>query len=256
MMIRLFPCLLLVAIACGNSHLKPENEAAPEVRDVILAGEKWTDFLRQLPVVDSPVLDYRGKPVSYQGKAVGIIPYDVGTADLQQCADALMRLRAEYLFKEEKFDAIGFHFVSGRYYAFKDYCLGLTPVASGNTVKMVMRSPRPRIHQSLRNYLDIVYTYASTISLARELKPASDFAIGTIVIHPGSPGHCFIIIDEKTENNIHYFKLAEGYTPAQSIYVLRNENVEGKDPWHTLAKGKTIETASYIFDNYQLKKFE
>lgn len=257
-MVRLIPCLLLLAIACGSGQPSlPENQI-PVIRDVVMSvGDgDWADFLRQLPIVDSPVLDYRGKPVRYQGKAAGIIPYDVGTSDLQQCADALMRLRAEFLFGEKRFNDIGFHFVSGQYYAFKDYCLGKTPVTSGNTVKMVTRSPRPHTHQSLRHYLDIVYTYASTISLARELKTATEFGVGTIVIHPGSPGHCFIIIDEKTEKNIHYYKLAEGYTPAQSIYVLRNEKEPGKNPWYPLIKGQTIETASYIFDNYQLKKFE
>jgi len=209
-----------------------------------------------MTVNTGPILDYRGKPVPDQSKHSGIIPYDVGRADLQQCADALMRLRAEYLFSQQRYDAIGFHFVGGQYYAWKDYCKGLRPVAKGNGIRWAQGAEQPKDHASLRAYLDLVYTYASTISLARELKPAGGFAIGTVIIHAGSPGHCFIIIDERTDAaGRRQYRLAEGYTPAQSIYVLRNPSGAANDPWCTLTAG-TIRTASYVFYKYELKKFE
>ena len=218
--------------------------------------DSWQYFLCHLPVVDSAVVDYRGKPVSYQQKAAGIIPYDVGRSDLQQCADALMRLRAEYLFQQKRYDEIGFHFVSGNYYSWSDYCKGLRPVANGNRVRFINTSSSEKTHASLRRYLDIVYTYSGTISLAKELKPATGFEIGTVVIYAGSPGHCFIIIDEATTaKGEKVFKLAEGYTPAQSIYVLRNLKEKGISPWHKLKKG-TIETASYWFTSYKLGRFD
>lgn len=217
----------------------------------------WQYFLQHLPVVDSPIMDYKGQPITYQKKHVGIIPYDVGTSDLQQCADALMRLRAEYLFQQKRYNEIGFHFVSGNYYSWNDYCKGLRPVARGNGIKLVVTSvTSEKTHESLRRYLNIVYAYASTISLAKELKPATDFEIGTIVIHAGSPGHCFIIIDEAIKKSGEkVYKLAEGYTPAQSIYVLRNLNEAGVSPWYQLKKG-AIETASYRFVKYKLGRFE
>ncbi|MFL5810690.1 MAG: DUF4846 domain-containing protein, partial [Flavisolibacter sp.] len=177
----------------------------------------WEFFLQHLPEKQGPVVDYKGVPISFQEKHYALINYDVGTTDLQQCADALMRLRAEYLFARKRFEEIGFHFTDKQLYRFADYCNGKRPVPKGNSVQFISSSPHPKDLKSLRRYLDIVYTYAGTISLAAELKTTTDFAIGTIVIKPGSPGHCFIITDEATTSlGQKLFKLVEGYTPAQS----------------------------------------
>lgn len=250
--------LLILLLGCGNASLPETKDPVPSGIHSIASSdtESWNYFLQHLPVTTGKILDYRGKPVPDQDKQAGIISFDVGARDLQQCADALMRLRAEFLFARQHYDEIGFHFVSGQYYAWKDYCKGRRPVAKGNTVVFTHGASADYTHESLRSYLDLVYTYASTISLAKELKPASDFAIGTIVIHAGSPGHCFIIIDEaRNKEGEKVFKLAEGYTPAQSIYVLRNPEEADTSPWYRLSKG-IISTASYTFTSYQLKKFE
>jgi hypothetical protein len=254
--------LVLLFFSCNNASVSDFRSANTKWLQVVSDTSKkfdvtsWQYFLQHLPVIDKPVVDYAGKPISYQQKHVGIIPYDVGNADLQQCADALMRLRAEYLFQQKRYNEIGFHFVSGNYYTWNDYCKGLRPVAKGSRVKFIAVSPSEKTHESFRRYLDIVYSYASTISLSKELKTANDFEIGTVVIHAGSPGHCFIIIDEAVNKaGEKVFKLAEGYTPAQSIYVLRNLNEDGVSPWYRLKKG-VIETASYRFDDYKLGRFE
>ena len=250
--------VLALLLSCGGalvppySERQPETTPPPEVRSQPEPGS-WTEFLRNLTVVSRPILDYRGQPMGAQAKGAGIIPYDVGRSDLQQCADALMRLRAEYLFAGNRHREIAFHFVSGDRYRFTDYLAGRRPRASGNRVVFSQGAAQAPTHASLRRYLDLVYMYASTLSLPKDLKPAAGYAIGTVVLYPGSPGHCFIIIDEKEVNGAKRYKLAEGYTPAQSIYVLRNP-ADGT-PWHELGSG-TINTASYSFTNYRLMKFE
>lgn len=200
------------------------------------------------------MVDYKGREVGNQQKQFAVLSFDVGRMDLQQCADAIMRLRAEYLWKENKPGAIAFDFTNGLRYRFSDYCQGLRPVAGGARIAKTQQAITAT-HAALRQYLNLIYMYAGTISLAQELKPVTEFSVGTIIIKPGSPGHCMIIIDEAIDaEGEHYYRLAEGYTPAQSIYILQNPEKASPDPWIKLTKGR-IETLSYTFDRYQLGRF-
>lgn len=252
--------VLFLSCSSAVSTQKAEQQhtaaALPSQSKPVTDSSGWPYFLQHLPQTDAPVLDYRGREVSDKEKAFAVINYDVGARDLQQCADALMRLRAEYLFAQRRWNEISFHFVSGEAYSFTAYCDGKLPVPKGSGVVFAASPPKAKDHASLRKYLDLVYAYASTISLAAELKDAADFAVGTVVIKAGSPGHCFIIVGEAaTSSGEKLYKLVEGYTPAQSIYVLRNVDEPSLGCWHKLKKGP-ITTASYEFTNYKLKKFE
>ncbi len=250
--------ILLLSANCDNTSQKTNHIKNNQNQSLTsYPKNSWQYFLQHLPVVNSPILDYTGKPISNQAKHVAIINYDVGNSDLQQCADALMRLRAEYLFEQKRFNEIGFHFCSGQYYFWNMYCKGIKPVLKGNAVQFISTNNiYQQTHESLRNYLDIVYAYANTISLCKELKPANDFETGTVIITPGNPGHTCIIIDDTINNKGEkLYKLVEGYMPAQSIYILSNPYEESISPWYKLNRGEIV-TASYDFTNYQLKKFE
>lgn len=251
---------LAVVIATGACQYLPSpvNEvpsySTADYQLMPVPAGSWEHFLRHLPTHTGAVVDYTGAPIANQGKHVTLVSYDVGRRNLQQCADALIRLRAEYLFGQKQLDLIGFHFTSGHLYTFNDYCRGHRPRIRGSRVEWVSGSRREMNYSALRDYLDIVYAYAGTVSLSRELKPAQGFGIGTVIIKPGSPGHCCIIVDEAVRRDgTRVYKLAESYMPAQSIYILKNP-ADGS-PWYPLKEGQQVLTASYHFNSYYLRRF-
>ncbi len=74
----------------------------------------WGDYLRLLPLKPkgSMVHLYEGS-IKDNPVHAAVVDIDIGNKDLQQCADAVMRLRAEYLFQANQYDDIHFNFTNG-----------------------------------------------------------------------------------------------------------------------------------------------
>ncbi len=219
-------------------------------------------WLRHLPLkpADSGVVLHDGRPVADHGTVAAVIDIDVGRSDLQQCADAVMRLRAEYLFSRRLTGLIGFELYLGERYRFAAYAEGRTPVPSGERIAWRSGPPRDGSHASLRRWLDIVYGFASTRSLAHELRPVdspADAAIGDVFIHPGSPGHAVIIVDLAVDPR-HGRKLAllaQSSTPARDVHVLRNTLEPSLGAWFELVEGRPLVTPGRVFGPNELRRF-
>ena len=94
-----------------------------------------------------------------QSAHVAVIDMDTGDTDLQQCADAVMRLRAEYLFSSGKKSDIAFHFTSGFRCDFAKWADGYRPQVTGNQVTWVKTASVDASYQSFRAYLIQIFTY-------------------------------------------------------------------------------------------------
>src|SRR5262249_38912379 len=201
-----------------------------------------------------------GRPGVDPGTVAAVIDMDVGRSDLQQCADAVMRLRAEYLFSRRLTGLIGFELYSGERYRFEAYAEGQTPVPEGERIAWQSGPPQDKSHASLRRWLDIVYGFASTRSLAHELRPVgrlSDAAIGDVFVHPGAPGHAIIIVDlavdQATGRTLAL--LAQGSTPARDVHILRNTLAPDLGPWFPLIDRHPLATPGRVFAPNELKRF-
>lgn len=218
--------------------------------------EHW---IRRLPLKEGtpPVLLYNGEKKRNQEAHAFIFDLDIGDRDLQQCADATMRIRAEYLFHTQKFDKIHFNYTNGVLVPYSKWSSGYYPIPKGKTVSWVKKDKCNKTYNSFKNYLIQVFNYAGTHSLSKELTsiPYTDMQIGDLLIKGGFPGHAVMIIDmiENNKGETKYL-LAQSYMPAQNFQILKNPNSDS--PWYDLNKEKTtISTPEWTFDTSQLMRW-
>ena len=223
--------------------------------------DSFANWLRHLPLKPSgtPVLLYNGSKKANQEAHHAVLDIDTGSRDLQQCADAVIRLRAEYLYSTGDFGAIHFRFTSGDEAKFNQWADGYRPVVVGNWVRWIKRAPADWSYASFRHYLDVVFSYAGTLSLSKELSPqkVDDISIGDVFIHRGSPGHAAIVVDLAVTKagGKKVFLLAQGYMPAQDIHILRNPASTQLSPWYGADFGETLETPEWTFAKSELMQF-
>jgi hypothetical protein len=270
-----FGYYLLYLVSCGKGYPELSTIASGKsIRERVNApsGYVWIDenegsfgaYLQNALLLPdgSKIVDFKGDPIANQSEHVAILNYDVGKKDLQQCADAVIRLRAEYLFSEERYDEIGFHFTSGHLFKWNDYKKGIRPIVSkNNLVTFKKLAPSDYSYASFRKYLNVIYTYAGTISLNKETKNVikdTSIKTGDILISAGSPGHVVVIVGRakaKSSGEI-VFLIAEGYTPAQSIHILTNPYHGKMNPWYKLSvEDRITVTARYTFSNTNIRSF-
>ena len=216
----------------------------------------WSEYLRSLPLKPegSAVLLYDGHKKVNQVHAA-VIDLDIGTKNLQQCADAVMRLRAEYLYQQKLYDQIHFNFTNGWTCAYSKWSAGYRVKIKGNKTWWEKGASPSYSYESFRKYLDVVFMYAGTYSLARELNSVNieNLKIGDVFIQGGSPGHAVLVVDVvfNVSTSKKRFLLAQSYMPAQDIHVLYDFTT--KSPW--FEPGDLIETPEWIFYAQDLKRF-
>ncbi len=188
-----------------------------------------------------------------------VLDIDIGDRDLQQCADAVMRLRAEYLYEQEAFDRIHFNFTNGFKADFTRWMKGNSIKVCGNDAFWVENPASSGEYGSFRKYLEMVFAYAGTLSLSKEMKEVSveEMKIGDVFIKGATPGHAVIVLDmahnETTGENI--FLVAQSYMPAQDIHILKNPGNDVLSPWYSTKFDDILETPQWDFDKSQLKRF-
>ncbi len=136
----------------------------------------FAQWLLHVPLKkDKIVYLYNGCVKKNQAAQFAVLDISTGNKNLQQCADAVMRLRAEYLFASQQFDNIVFYDNDGKAYAFKP----------------------PFTKDHLHQYLQTVFGMCGTASLAKQLHKITIHNIqpGDVLIRGGFPGHAVLVMD-------------------------------------------------------------
>lgn len=221
----------------------------------------FAEWLRHLPLLKagSKVHLYNKRMKGNQQAHFRIINMDVGSTDLQQCADAVIRLRAEYLYNRKRFAEIHFKFTSGHTAKFEDWVKGFRPLVSGNKVRWQKSAAPDSGYAAFRQYLNTVFMYAGSYSLSKELIPVSNLTeveIGDVFIQGGFPGHAIIVLDKARHGARIALLLGQSYMPAQEIHVLKNPRNQRMSPWYILGEGEKLYTPEWTFEWNMLKRFK
>ncbi|MBN2572644.1 MAG: DUF4846 domain-containing protein [Ignavibacteriales bacterium] len=218
-------------------------------------------WLRHLPIKIHQrfVYLYNDELKLNQNAQYSIIDIDVGHKNLQQCADAVIRLRAEYLYSKKKYEELHFNFTSGDRINYNKWAEGYRVNVNGNKVSWSKRASRDYSYEIFRSYLDVIFTYAGSYSLKQELKKVidvKDLKIGDVFIVGGFPGHAVIVVDVAAHKSTgeKIFLLAQSYMPAQDIHILRNLENEVLSPWYRL-NTKKLYTPEWTFNWSDLHRF-
>jgi len=256
-------------ITCSNDlYINHEGETI-EKRFLVPEGyerEKYDSssfafYLRNLPLKphNTLVKYFNGKEKPNINIYEAVLDLEIGKRDLHQCADAVMRLRAEFLYNQKKYKDIHFNFTNGFRVDYSKWMEGYRIKVDGNKVSWVKSASPGNSYESFWKYMEIIFSYAGTLSLSKELKSVDikDMAIGDVFIKGGSPGHAVIVvdmaIDSKTGKKV--FLLAQSYMPAQEIQVLKNPMNSDLSPWYELEFSGDLKTPEWTFKPLELKRF-
>lgn len=226
-----------------------------------VSSDSFGYFLRNLELKPdgSDVMLYDGSKKANQNVHVAVLTTEVGDRDLQQCADATMRLWAEYLRSEGRDEEIHFNFTNGFRVDYSKWMEGYRIKVDDNDVSWIKSKEPSNTYETFMDYLKIIFVYAGTLSLSEELESVAltDLQIGDVFVQGGSPGHAVIVVDMaiNIETDQKIFLLAQSYMPAQDIHVLINPNEDNLGPWYILDDRDIYLTPEWKFDKDSLKRY-
>jgi len=222
-------------------------------------GGSFGEFLRNYPLKKhgSPVLLYNKEEKGNQNAHAAVFKLPIEKEDLQQCADSIMRMYAEYFWETGQKERIRFHFVDGFLADYTKWRDGYRIQVGSNSSSWVKSASYNDSYSNFKKFMRIVFAYAGTLSMEEESKKISleKLKIGDIFIKGASPGHVVMVVDIcKNKEGKKAFLLAQGYMPAQEFQLLKNPLHE-EDLWYYEEEiGDTFQTPEYSFEKDSLRR--
>lgn len=234
-------------IDINGKTIEQRFKAPDGYQRITLKKKTFAEYLRTLPLKPhgSVLKNYAAKTLHKEDVYIAIVDMDLDSRDLQQCADAVMRLKGEYLFKQNKKDQIAFRLVS-----------------SNKDVAFLSYSHGNQSYEAFRKYMRYIFAYANTYSLRNQLIPVkmAEMQVGDVFIQKAqngkSYGHAVIVVDMVINDlGQKLYLLAQSYMPAQDTQILINKNQ--MSPWYVLDLNQDkIVTPEWTFMPSDLRRFK
>lgn len=218
----------------------------------------FAHFLQIYPLKKngSPIHLYNGKKKFNQNSQIAIFKLPLENENLQQCADSVMRVYAEYYWNTKQYDKIQFHLSDGFLLSYNKWREGNRVVIKNDHASYVKSASYDDSYECFKKYLRIVFAYSGSASMVSESTPIklNEIRVGDVFLKGGSPGHVVMIVDVCTnKEGKKAFLLAQGYMPAQEFHLLKNPSHD--DPWYYEDEVKyPFETPDYTFEEGSLRR--
>jgi hypothetical protein len=203
---------------------------------------------------------YNGDLKPDQNVQYGVLNIDIGKKDLVQCADAVIKLRADFLFAKHRYSELNFTVTSGDSISFEKWLKGFRWKEHGSKLRsyktnMVVSDSQKEFNK----FMELVYSYCGSYSLSKELRPVSDINTiqpGDVFVKGGFPGHAITVMAvAKNSAGERIFLLSQGYMPAQDIHILKNYNNPKLSPWYSVKDIYPLYTPQWQFQTGSLKRW-
>lgn len=251
-----------IAIVNAKGKSLRERIVPPSGFERTKAGKNsLTTFLREYPLkkAGKPVLLYNGEEKGNQNAHVAVFKLPLEKEDLQQCADSVMRVYAEYFWKTGQKERISFRFVDGFQAKYSKWRSGYRIRAGESQSSWITGGARDDSYENFKKYLRMVFAYASTLSLEQESKKIklSEVETGDIFLNAGSPGHVVMVVDVcSAPDGKKAFLLGQGFMPAQEFHLLKNPLHED-DPWYYVDEvSYPLQTPEYSFEKGSFRRLK
>lgn len=250
--------LLLFFLASAQAQLTGNIPAPASFKRIHAEPGSFSYWLRHTKLKkDHTVYLYNGQKKRNQQAQYAVLNISIGKRDLQQCADAAMRLYAEWNYAKKQYAKISFLATDGTVMDYSSWRQGYRFVLKQHKLQKVKSAGISHDRDAFDNYLQTVFSFAGTLSLSRQLKPVpnlADICAGDLFLQGGSPGHAVVVMDIAiNQAGEKRFLLAQSYMPAQSIHILKNP--QSNSPWYSNKLKNELVTPEWVFSSNSLYRW-
>lgn len=149
--------ICLAAVSCtGNKTTSNKGNDSTAVDSVDSSDNglsDWELFIKHFPRKKSTVVrDYAGNVI--KEKSLGVL--DTRVTSVQECADAAIRLRAEFFYSRKEYDKIKFKLTCGLEVPFSKWALGYRVKVNGNNATLVKtQNTKDYSRENFEEYLKV-----------------------------------------------------------------------------------------------------